>query len=104
MPSSMSASIPVSPPPGQPSASTPSRALRRRHAKLTETSHLAHRLGTNQFFIDLRAHARRNASTAELRLWWPEHDSMRRFGRRIRPDGHALWRENGTTIGLFLEY
>jgi len=29
---------------------------------------------------------------------------VERFKRRIRPDGHALWHENGTTIGLFLEY
>jgi len=79
-------------------------ALRRRHARLADSSHLAHRLGTNQFFIDLHSHARRSGGTAQLRLWWSERDCVQRFQRRIRTDGHALWYEAGTTIGLFLEY
>ena len=80
------------------------RALRRRHARLADSSHLAHLLGTNQFFINLHTHARCSGGTAQLRLWWSERDSVDRFLRRVRPDGHALWREGGTTIGLFLEY
>ncbi len=79
-------------------------ALRRRHARLADSSHLAHRLGTNQFFIDLHTHARHSDGTAALRLWWSERDTAKRFRRPIRADGHALWHENGTTIGLFLEY
>jgi hypothetical protein len=79
-------------------------ALRRRHARLADSSHLAHRLGTNQFFIDLHRHARHSAGTAQLTLWWSERDSAHRFRRQIRADGHALWHEDDTTIGLFLEY
>ncbi len=79
-------------------------ALRRRHARLADSSHLAHRLGTNQFFIDLHSHARRSGGITQLRLWWSERDCVQRFKRRFRTDGHALWHEDGTTIGLFLEY
>ncbi len=59
-------------------------ALRRRHARLADSSHLAHRLGTNQFFIDLHTHARHSAGTAALRLWWSERDTAKRFRRPIR--------------------
>ena len=79
-------------------------ALRRRHARLADSSHLAHRLGTNQFFIDLHTHARHSEGGAQLRLWWSERDCATRFQHPIRADGHALWHEAGTTIGLFLEY
>ena len=82
-------------------APTP-QALRRRHTQLTDSSHLPHRLGANQFFINLYAHARHSNGTAALRLWWSERDASQRFLRRVRPDGHALWREHNTTIGLFL--
>ncbi len=79
-------------------------ALRRRHARLADSSHLAHLLGTNQFFIDLHAHARRSEGGAQLLLWWSERDCAKRFQGPIRADGHALWHEAGTTMGLFLEY
>jgi len=79
-------------------------ALRRRHARLADSSHLAHRLGTNQFFVDLHSHGRHSGGGAQLLLWWSEHDCAQRFRRPIRADGHALWREAGATMGLFLEY
>ncbi len=79
-------------------------ALRRRHARLADSSHLAHLLGTNQFFIDLHTHARHSGGTTQLLLWWSEADSAKQFRHPIRADGHALWREAGTTMGLFLEY
>jgi len=86
-------------------ASPPSaRALRERHARLADSSQLAHRLGTNQFFIDLHAHARRSDGAAQLLRWWSDRETADRYLRRIHPDGHALWCEDGTTIGLFLEY
>jgi hypothetical protein len=77
--------------------------LTQRHARLAASAYLPHRLGTNDFFIDLYAHARRHDDTALLR-WWSERDTARRYHQRIHPDGHGLWRADATTIGLFLEY
>ncbi len=79
------------------------RALRQRHAKLANPRQLPHRLGTNQFFVDLHAHAR-HRDDAQLLLWWSEHDTAERYQGRVHPDGHALWSQDGATIGLFLEY
>lgn len=79
------------------------RQLAQRHARLAASSHLPHRLGANQFFIDLHTHARHNPDTRLVR-WWSERDTARRYHQRIHPDGHALWHTDGTTIGLFLEY
>jgi hypothetical protein len=96
-----------------------SRALQARHDRLTASPTLAHLLGTNQFFIDLYAHTRTNPH-AQLVRWWSEHDTARRYHRRIHPDGHALWRDHDhdhghghghgrdrdrrIVIGIFLEY
>jgi hypothetical protein len=77
--------------------------LRQRHARLAASVQLRHRLGTNQFFIDLYAYARQHADTRLVR-WWSERDTARRYSHRIQPDGHALWRAGDTTIGVFLEY
>ena len=79
------------------------RALRTRHAKLVDSAKLPHLLGTNQFFIDLHAHARHHEDTALVR-WWSEHDTTLRYRTRIHPDGHALWRQDNIVMGLFLEY
>jgi hypothetical protein len=79
------------------------RQLAQRHARLAASPHLAHRLGANQFFIDLHAHARRTPG-ARLVRWWSERDTSRRYHQRIHPDGHALWHADNTTIGMFLEY
>jgi hypothetical protein len=79
------------------------RQLALRHARLAASSHLPHRLGTNQFFIDLYAHARRTPG-ARLVRWWSERDTARRYHQRVHPDGHALWHANGATIGIFLEF
>jgi hypothetical protein len=79
------------------------RQLQQRHARLANSIQLRHRLGTNQFFIDLHAHARQH-NGARLVRWWSERDTARRYNHRIQPDGHALWRDGDTTTGLFLEY
>jgi hypothetical protein len=80
------------------------RVLRDRHARLAASTQLAHRLGTNQFFIDLDTHARRSGGAARLLRWWSERETADRYLRRIHPDGHALWHADDTTVGLFLEY
>jgi hypothetical protein len=79
------------------------RQLQQRHARLANSVQLRHRLGTNQFFIDLHAHARQHSGERLVR-WWSERDTARRYNHRIQPDGHALWRDRDATIGLFLEY
>jgi Replication-relaxation len=79
------------------------RQLELRHARLAASVQLAHRLGTNQFFIDLYAHTRSHPQTRLLR-WWSEREATYRYSHRIYPDGHALWHQDGTTIGLFLEH
>jgi hypothetical protein len=83
-------------------APTP-RALRARHDRLTDSPTLPHLLGTNQFFIDLYVHTRSQPQTRLVR-WWSEHDTAKRYHGRLHPDGHALWRDTGTVIGVFLEY
>ncbi|MBN1171093.1 MAG: replication-relaxation family protein [Micromonosporaceae bacterium] len=79
------------------------RVLRARHDKLTDSPTLPHRLGANQFFIDLHVHTRRHPDTRLVR-WWSEHDTARRYHGRIHPDGHALWRDRDVVIGIFVEY
>jgi len=80
------------------------RALRDRHAQLADSTQLAHRLGSNQFFVALHAHTRRSDGEAQLVQWWSDRETADRYMRRIHPDGHALWHDDATTIGLFLEY
>jgi hypothetical protein len=79
------------------------RQLAQRHARLAASTHLPHRLGANQFFIDLYAHARYTPG-ARLVRWWSERDTARRYHQRIHPDGHALWHADNTTTGIFLEF
>jgi hypothetical protein len=82
----------------------PARSSIERVDRLARSPILGHLLGVNQFFIDLHAHARHSEGGAQLRLWWSERDCATRFQHPIRTDGHALWQEAGTSIGLFLEY
>jgi hypothetical protein len=79
------------------------RALRARHAALADSRKLAHLLGVNQFFVDLHVHARHHPE-ARLVHWWSEPEAAARYHGRIHPDGHALWRHQDTTIGVFLEH
>jgi hypothetical protein len=83
-------------------APTP-RALRARHAQLAASPMLLHLLGSNQFFVDLHAHARSHPRTRLVR-WWSERDTASRYRGRVHPDGHALWRDQDTVVGLFLEF
>ncbi|GAA2375067.1 replication-relaxation family protein [Dactylosporangium salmoneum] len=98
------------------------RPPRREHARTemrrwTAGHLLAHRLGVNQFFTDLAAHARTHTGT-RLAAWWPE-SACRRPGAfvrpddsvllhayqpRIRPDGYGEWLEGGVMVPFFLEY
>jgi hypothetical protein len=63
--------------------------VRARHDRLTDSAKLPHLLGTNQFFIDLHAHALRHPGTRLVR-WWSERETAARYNGRVHPDGHAL--------------
>jgi hypothetical protein len=96
---------------------------RRRRWHLTQRANLPHLLATNQFFIDLAAHARTHTDSS-LDRWWPAgrcqqpgalagetRDAMGRISSvaalayrpTIRPDGHGIWTENGATVPFFAE-
>lgn len=98
------------------------RPPRRDHARTerrrwTSTRTLTHRLGVNSFFTDLAAHARTHPGT-ELRQWWSEAACaragafttaddpglVRAYQPRVRPDGYAVWAENGTVMPVFVEF
>jgi hypothetical protein len=98
------------------------RPPRRDHARTqrrrwTSSRVLTHRLGINQFFIDLAGYARTHPD-AQLRRWLPEsacahagaftsRDApglMRAYQPRVRPDGYGLWAEGGVQVPAFVEY
>ncbi len=90
------------------------RSLRRRW---TSSRALAHRLGVNQFFIDLAGYARTHPGAA-LVEWLPESVCaapgtltrtddpalVRAYTPSVRPDGYGLWAENGRTVPIFVEF
>jgi hypothetical protein len=98
------------------------RPPRRDHARTqrrrwTSSHTLAHRLGVNQFFIDLAGYARTHPA-AQLRRWLPESDCasvaaftlpgdpvrVLAYQPRVRPDGYAVWGEDGVEVPVFVEY
>jgi len=78
------------------------RALRERQDRIYANPALDHLVDTNWFFIRLLAHARTHQDTSLLR-WWSERTTAAAFGRRIHPDGHAVWADQNRQIGFFLE-
>ncbi|GAA4474602.1 hypothetical protein GCM10023170_097100 [Phytohabitans houttuyneae] len=78
------------------------RMVRIRQDRVYASPTLAHQLSTNQFFVDLLAHARGHPETGLLR-WWSEQNTAAAFGQRIRPDGHGIWRSRDRTVGFHLE-
>lgn len=71
--------------------------------RLARSPRLEHLLGVNDFFVDLAAHARARAYCA-LTEWLSERDATDACARIVRPDSYGQWRENGRTVGFFLEY
>ena len=67
---------------------------------------LDHLLGTNGFFADLAAHARRTATAngEGLRVWHSEQWVRDNDPAPIRPDGYGLWVQAGRALGFYLEY
>lgn len=98
----------------------PRRDEARRRLQSVMTRHdLRHLLGTNQFFIDLAAHARTHEG-CKLARWlpasafhsfsdfWRMGDDMRlaaTTGTTLpRPDGHGVWRQDRRAVPFFLEF
>jgi hypothetical protein len=79
------------------------KALREIQDQTVATSHLGHIDGTNQFFVDLIAHARHHSDT-RLARWWSSAHTAAALGRRVHPDGHGVWRDGGREVGFFLEF
>lgn len=80
------------------------KALRETQDRIVAaTAHLAHTTGTNQFFVDLIGVSRAQAGM-RLARWWPTTTIASATGRRVRPDGHGVWREHGRAVAWFLEF
>jgi len=89
--------------PDNPAARAP-RSHTERRLNIARTPKLAHLLGTNQFVIDLHAHARRDPR-CRVERWWSEHHATASYGMTgACPDAHGIWRVGRTTTGWFLEY
>jgi len=77
--------------------------------RIATSRNLDHRLGINQFFIDLASHERLHPG-ARLHHWWPD-TRLRRFvppGTNaygmLNADGLGVWTEYGQTVAWYLEH
>jgi hypothetical protein len=78
------------------------RTMRARRDRIVASPTLGHRLGVNQFFVDLIAHARTRPGV-ELVRWWPEERAAGLL-RPVVPDGHGAWQVGHTVRAWFVEY
>jgi hypothetical protein len=78
------------------------RTIRARRDRIVASPTLDHRLGVNQFFIDLIAYARTRPGV-ELVRWWPEERAATLL-RPVVPDGHGAWQVGHTVRAWFVEY
>jgi hypothetical protein len=79
------------------------KAVREAQDALVSGGHLHHHDGTNQFFVDLFAHARQDCDT-RLARWWSGRTFAGKVQNIVRPDGHGVWSEDGRQVGFLLEY
>jgi hypothetical protein len=78
------------------------RTTRARRDRIVASPTLNHRLGVNQFFVDLIAHAR-TRTDVELVRWWPEERATTLL-RPVVPDGHGAWQVGDQVWAWFVEY
>jgi hypothetical protein len=78
------------------------RTMRARRDRIVASPTLNHRLGANQFFVDLIAYAR-NRPGVELVRWWPEERATTVL-RPVVPDGHGAWQVGDTVWPWFVEF
>jgi hypothetical protein len=79
------------------------KVLAQRQDAVMASPQLAHTVGANSFFVDLLAYSRGQPTTRLVR-WWSPSASTAAFSRRIHPDGHGVWRDQGGEVGFFLEH
>jgi hypothetical protein len=89
--------------------------------RLAESPTLKHRIGANQLFVDLAAHARTHpdqiagpgaaGGVGGLTMWWSAERAARFFvayrsgeDARLRPDGYGCWEAGGRAVRFFLEH
>lgn len=72
-------------------------------AALAISQRLGHTVGVNGFFTALLA-AARTLPHAQLAAWWSERHCAAAWGALVRPDGYAIWVEDGGRLPFFLEY
>jgi hypothetical protein len=77
--------------------------------RIATSRDLGHRLGVNQFFIDLAGHERLHPG-CRLERWWPD-SLLRRFTPpgtytigSVNADGLGVWTEDGDTTVWYLEH
>lgn len=78
------------------------RTVQQRLERVAGSTQQAHRLGTNQFFIDLITHTRIRPGSRLVR-WWPQQRTTGMLPSVV-PDGHGIWHAHGRTVAWFLEY
>ena len=89
--------------PNRPDARAPRSSIERTE-RIIGSRKLAHLLGTNQLFIDLKSHALTDEN-ARLARWWSEQHATAVYARSgIQPDGHGVWVARGRAVGFFLEH
>ena len=78
------------------------RTMRARRDRIVASPTLSHRLGINQFFVDLIAYARTRPGV-ELVRWWPEERATTLL-RPVEPDGHGAWQVADQVWAWFVEF
>jgi hypothetical protein len=85
----------------------PSReGLRIRRNQLGASPQLQHRVGANEFFIQLFAHTR-TYDNSHLVQWLntkQTDETYPPYTSRVHCDGHGLWREGDRTVAFYLEH
>ncbi|MFF4503007.1 replication-relaxation family protein [Streptomyces sp. NPDC001401] len=71
---------------------------------MAHSLHLAHTVGTNDFFTALIARSRQPQAPGQLTAWWSEARCRRHFGDIVLPDGYGRWHEQHTAFEWFLEF
>ncbi|GLI00657.1 replication-relaxation family protein [Phytohabitans aurantiacus] len=85
-----------------------------RAERIVNSKSLYHRLGVNQFFVDLHAQTRTGSDSRLLRWWSEQHATAAYSGTKhtpqgtvrinVFPDGHGIWHAEGRTVGFFVEH
>jgi hypothetical protein len=70
---------------------------------LAASQRLGHLVGLNGFFTAL-LRAARTRPGCSLDEWWSERHCSREWGEVVRPDGYAVWTDQGSTLPFLYEH